>query len=408
MAQKLSAEQLCRHCDPSALGFESTTDVTPVPGTIGQERAMNAIEFGLSLDSKGFNIYILGESGTGKMTSIMQQVQALADKRDVPDDWCYVYNFKDPDIPHAISLPPGQAVKLQKDMQEMVKALQSEIPRVFEAKEYEKSKSAIFEGFQENQKGMIAGLEEEAKDKGFSIRKNVSGLVVVPVVHSGEPLTEDDFEKLDKEHKAKIEKLGKALQDRLDDVVRSVRKLEKEVKDKVSELERDAAMNPVSHYIEEIKAKYGSSEKLVRYLDNVLEDILENIVDFKSQDDQQQSPLPFMRPQRSEPSFTRYAVNVLVNNIDAKGAPCIYESNPTYYNIFGRIEHKFQYGVAVTDFSLIKSGALHRANGGYLVVDALDLLRNLFSYEERCKLDKALYVLHPLFSLSFFFGFSAS
>ncbi len=381
MSDKLAPEQLFKRCDPDGLGFDCTDKVTPEPGTIGQERAMSAIEFGLSLNSKGFNIYILGESGTGKMTSIMQQIKDLAKDRPVPDDWCYVYNFKEPDVPLAFTLPPGQSVKFQKDMHEMVKALQVEIPRVFEAKEYEKSRSALFDDFQKKQKEMLGDLEDEAKDKGFAIRKNVSGLVVVPVVPSGEPLTEDEFEKLDDEHRGRIEKLGKALQEKLDDVVRAVRKLEKKVKDSVDELERDAVLSPVAHYIEEIKASFPSSEKLALYMDDVLEDILANLEDFKGQDEQPSSPLPFMRPQKAEPSFTRYEVNVLVNNGGMEGAPCVYESNPTYYNIFGRIEHKFQYGVAVTDFSLVKGGALHRANGGYLVVDALDLLRNLFSYE---------------------------
>ena len=381
MADKLAPEQLFKRCDPAELGFDCTDKVTPVPGTIGQERAMSAIEFGLSLNSKGFNIYILGESGTGKMTSIMQQVGDLAKDRPVPDDWCYVYNFKASDVPIAFTLPPGQSVKFQKDMHEMVKSLQVEIPRVFEAKEYEKSRSAIFDDFQKKQKEMLGDLEEEAKDKGFAIRKNVSGLVVVPVVPQGEPLTEDEFEKLDEEHRGRIEKLGKALQEKLDDVVRAVRKREKKVKDSVDGLERDAALSPVVHYIDEIKASFPSSEKLAQYMDDVLEDILANLDDFKSPDEQQSSPLPFMRMQKDEPSFTRYEVNVLVNNGALEGAPCVYESNPTYYNIFGRIEHKFQYGVAVTDFSQVKGGALHRANGGYLVVDALDLLRNLFSYE---------------------------
>jgi lon-related putative ATP-dependent protease len=392
MAENLTPEQLSNLCDPSELGFESTADVTPTPGTIGQERAMNAIEFGLSLKSKGFNIYILGESGTGKMTSIMQQVRALAKELPVPEDWCYVYNFKEPDVPQSITLPPGDAVKFQKDMQEMVKALQAEMPKVFEAKEYERSRSSIFEKFQENQKAMFGDLEDEAKDKGFSVRKNVSGLVVVPVVPSGEPLTEDEFEKLDTEHRERIEALGKALQEKLDDIVRAVRKLEKGLKDSVTELERNAALSPVKHYIDEIKEKFGSNKKILQYLDDVREDILANLEDFKPQDEQHQSPLPFMRPQKAEPTFTRYLVNVLVNNAEAEGAPCIYESNPTYYNLFGRIEHKFQYGVAVTDFSLVKGGALHRANGGYLVLDALDLLRNLFSYEalKRCLRQKEI------------------
>ena len=148
MAEKLTREMLCRQCDSSELGFETTTDVTPVPGTIGQERAMSAIDFGLSLESKGFNIYILGESGTGKMTSIMQQVQALADKREVPDDWCYVYNLRNPDEPKALSLLPGEGIKFHKDMEELINFLRQEIPKIFESKEYEKQRIDIIDEFQ--------------------------------------------------------------------------------------------------------------------------------------------------------------------------------------------------------------------------------------------------------------------
>ena len=381
MARKLSPDELYKCCEPGELGFESTKEITPVPGTIGQERAISALDFGLSMDSKGFNIFILGEGGTGKMTSIFQMVKELASKRPVPADWCYVYDFKAPDVPKAVSLPAGQATSFQKEMRDMVASLQSEIPKVFEAKEYEKSRSKIVDAFQEDQKSMISSLEEEAKEKGFAIRKNMSGLVVVPVMRAGDPLTEEEFERLDEEHRKRVEEIGKALQEKLDDVVRAVRRLEKDIKGKLAGIERDAALSPVDHYLGEIKAKYGEDEKLSRYLDDVREDILENLDDFKGHEDEQSSPLPFIKPMKSEPSFTRYEVNVLVNNAGATGAPCVYETNPTYYNLFGRIEHKFQMGVATTDFSLIKAGALHRANGGYLIVDALDVLKNLFSYD---------------------------
>ena len=198
---------------------------------------------------------------------------------------------------------------------------------------------------------------------------------------AGEPLTEEDFEKLDAEHKKRIEEIGKALQEKLDDIVRSMRSAEKSLKERLNKIERDTAMGSIGHYIEEIAAKFSEYPKITAYLDEVREDILEHLDEFKGEEAEQPSPLPFLRPQKAEPSFSRYVVNVLVNNAETQGAPCVFESNPTYYNIFGRVEHKFQYGMAVTDFTMIKAGSLHKANGGYLVIDAMDLLKNIFAYE---------------------------
>jgi lon-related putative ATP-dependent protease len=380
MPKPLSSDELYSCCEPTLFTFETTDDLPELKETIGQERALNAIDFGLTLDSKGYNIYILGQNGTGRATSIKSILTKKAAAESVPLDWCYVYNFENADIPLAISMPPGQAIIFHKDMEELIKILKVEIPKVFESKEYEKQKNKILEGFQAKQKELFAKLEEEAQSKGFSIRKTVSGLMIVPVKKGGEPLTEEEYEALDDKTKGKIDEIGKGLQEKLNDVVREVREGEKGVKSALSNLERDAALAAVGHFMDELKAKYKEHEKITAYLAAVTEDILEHLDDFKVQEEQT-PPLPFMRMQKAEPTFTRYVVNVLVNNRDTKGAPFVFESNPTYYNLFGRLEYRFQYGVASTDFSMIKAGALHRANGGYLVINALDLLRNMFSYE---------------------------
>lgn len=380
--KKLSHEELYVYCDTGSMPFETTADITTDGGTIGQKRAMAAMDFGLGLESRGFNLYVLGEHGTGKMTSIKQRIKTLSAARPTPPDWCYVNNFRDPDAPLAVWLPAGQAAGFGKAMGELVHTLRVEIPRIFESKEYEKSRSQIVEAFQREQKGLVSQLEEEAKSLGFSIRKTVSGLLVVPIKQSGDALTEDEFEALDDEHKARVEQTGKRLQEKLDDVVRVVRAREKEIKASLDDLEREAALSAVGHLIDEVAEAYAGHERIKAWLDDVREDILGHIEDFKiGEDGEQASPLPFIKPQKAEPTFTRYAVNVLVDNSGAEGAPCVFESNPTYYNLFGRIEHKFQYGMAMTDFSMIKSGSLHKANGGYIVIEAMDLLRNLFSYD---------------------------
>ncbi|MEW6067383.1 MAG: ATP-binding protein [Nitrospirota bacterium] len=380
MPDKLRFSELCKSCDPDIFTFSTTDDLPEIKETIGQDRALAAIDFGLSLDSSGFNIYVLGEAGTGKMTTVKSFLSHKAMDESVPNDWCYVYNFKDPDVPLAISLNPGEAVIFQKDMEELIKILRAEIPKVFESKEYERQKNKIIEEAQKKQKEIFSSLEEEAQEKGFSIRKTVSGLVIIPVKKTGEPLSEEEYEALDDNTKGKIDEISKVLQERLNDVVRVARESEKTVKEALRRLEKEAALSAVGHIIYELKNKYKQYENITTYLEDVKEDILEHLDDFKTQEEQAPA-LPFMKPPRAEPTFTRYTANVIVNNKECKGAPCIFESNPTYYNLFGRIEHKIQYGIAITDFSMIKGGSLHKANGGYIVINALDLLRNIFAYD---------------------------
>jgi len=380
MLRKVVKEELYKCCEPSELPFKTTDEITPLKETIGQKRALNALKFGLGIDSHGFNIYILGESGTGKMTTIKTILGEKAKDEPVPNDWCYVYNFKNPDVPRALSLPPGTGLAYQKDMNELITILRQEIPKIFESKEYEKQRSKILEDFQQKQKKYFTDLEEEAKQKDFTLRKTVSGLVLLPVKTTGETLNEEEYEALEPKVKKKIETLGKELQDKLDDVIRIVREEEKKIKDMMTQLERQATLSSVGHRIDELKNKYKDNTEVLNYLEEVKEDILEHLEDFKPQEEQA-TALPFMRPSKTEPSFVRYNVNVLVNNSELKGVPVIIENNPTYYNLFGRVEHKVQYGIAITDFTMIKAGSLQMANGGYLVVDALELLKNIFSYD---------------------------
>ena len=381
MPNSLNFHELYSSCDPEIFSFATTDNLPDGKETIGQERALNALDFGLGLVSTGFNIFVLGAYGTGKLTKVKSFLSRKAMKEPVPQDWCYVYNFGDPDASVAISMNPGEAVIFQKNMEELIKILKAEIPKVFESKEYEKQRNKIIEESQNKQKDGFASLEQEAQDKGFLLRKTVSGLIITPVKKAGEPLTEEDYGALDESERAKIDETGKTLQEKLNDVVRSLRDTEKMVKEALKKLEKEAALAAVGHLIDELKSKFNDYEKITRYLEGVQEDILEHLDDFKVQEEQQPSQMPFMKFPKAEPTFTRYAVNVLVNNKDCKGAPCVFENNPTYYNLFGRIEHKIQYGIALTDFSMIKAGSLHKANGGYIVMNALDLLRNIFAYD---------------------------
>ncbi|MCX7988465.1 MAG: AAA family ATPase [Thermodesulfovibrio sp.] len=380
MILKLKSHDVYKKCDESIFKFETTLDEKPLIGTIGQERAIASLDFGLNLTAKGFNIYALGAQGTGKMRAIRTLLAEKVKNEPIPPDWCYLYNFKKPDNPIAVSLPAGKAKEFQNDMGNLINTLKTEIPKAFESKEYDKQRNKILEDFQQKQKEWFSAIEEEARNKGFAIRKALAGLIIVPIKRDGEPLTEEEFQALEPETRKRIDEFGKMLQEKLDDVVRAVREADKVVKEMLIKLERQIALDVIEQPIEDLKNKYSFSEKINQYLEAVKEDILNNLQDFKIQEEVTPPIPPFMKIPR-EASFVKYSVNILVDNSATEGSPVIYEPNPTYLNLFGSIEYKIQYGMAITDFTMIKAGSLHKANGGYIVIDALALLKNLFSYD---------------------------
>ena len=380
MATKLAPEAFYKPCEPNMFTFNTTDDIQGIPGTIGQEKAMRALDFGLSMDSSGFNIFALGETGTGKMTTVMTALKEKAAGEKVPEDWCYVHNFKDPDTSIAIPLDPGNGIAFQKEMDDLVKAVRLEIPKAFESKEYEMQKNRIMEEFQQKQSEYFSRLDEEAKTRGFAVKRGPTGVLIAPIRENGEPLTKEEFEALDEKARKKMEETGRMFQEKLNDVVRVLRDADKLVHDMLAKLERMVALDLVGPLIEVMKTKYKNNGKITTYLEDVKEEILSHLDEFRPTEEQP-SPLPFLKMPKAEPSFAKYTVNVIVNHSDSKGAPVVFESNPTYLNLFGRIEYRVAYGMASTDFTMIKAGALHRANGGYLVIDTMDLFKNPFSYD---------------------------
>jgi lon-related putative ATP-dependent protease len=381
MSTKLSEDALYRVCDPGLFSFNTTEDIIGQEELIGQERALKAMEFGLSLKNKGFNIFALGEAGTGKSRAIRKILAERASEMPVPSDWCYLYNFKDPDNPLAVSMEPGFAVVLQKDMNDLVKNLAIEIPKVFESREAEQQRNAIIDVFQQLQKNNIVEIEEDATSKGFALKRSAQGYFIVPVGKTGEPLTEEEFAALDEATKANAERIGKTLTEKLNEMGRVMRKAEKDMKEQLAKLERQIALGVVGHQIDEIREKYAEHLRIPAYLDAVQEDILTHLDDFKGVEEQAPQPIPFIKMPKPEVSFSRYAVNVIVNNAETRGAPVVFESNPNYINLFGKLEYKVQYGMATTDFTMLKAGSLHKANGGFIIINALDMLKNMFSYD---------------------------
>ncbi len=380
MITKLGPEELYKKCDPGTFTFSRTDSIVEFPRTIGQEKALKSLDFGLNMDSTGFNIFAIGESGTGKMSTVMYMLKEKAAGEQTPADWCYVHNFKDPDTSIALSFGPGEGAVFQKELNEMIQILKHEIPKAFESKEYETQKSKIVDEFQQKQSEYLSRLDTEAKERGFTVKRTPTGVLIVPVKEGGEMMAKEEFDALDEKTRKKLEETGHLFQEKLNDVVRILREAEKIVREMVVRLDRMVALDLVGPMIDAMQKKYAQLEKVVKYLDDVKEEMLTHLDDFKPAEEQP-AAFPFLKMPKGENSFSKYAVNVIVNNGESKGAPVVYESNPTYLNLFGRMEYRVQYGMATTDFTMIKAGSLHKANGGYLVIDAMELLRNPFSYE---------------------------
>jgi predicted ATP-dependent protease len=383
-SRKLSSEKLRWVCDEGQFDFETTADIPELEGSIGQERALRSIDFGLGMTENGFNIYLSGQAGTGRNSTIKNLLKKRAKGLPTPPDLCYVYNFKLADNPYCLSLAAGMGSGFVQDMKELLEGVKSNIPKALDSKDYETGKSEVIDEYQEKNGELFSALEKEAEATGFSLQRTVSGLVMVPQKEERN-YTQEEFEALSDEERQKLEETGRLLTDKLNDVLRQVRDNEKATKETLAKLDRDIGLSAVGHYIDPLKEKYAEYPKVVAYLESVQEDILNNLEDFKPQGPQPQ--IAGIRIPRQEPSFERYEVNLFIDNGATEGAPMVFEQNPTYNNLFGRIENVWQMGgVATTNFTLIKPGALHRANGGFLIIDAREVLINPFAWDalKRC------------------------
>ncbi len=381
---RLSPEELTWRCDPAQFEFKTTAEIPCLEGTIGQARALTAIEFGLGIPNSGYNIFVLGEPGTGRSSTIKKMLDTRASGETVPDDWCYLYDFADGAHPTHLSLPAGKGRELQKDVDALIARLSEEIPKVFESKEYEQHKNRLAAESQERHKKLFQALEEKVNEEGFILQRTVSGLVLVPT-KDGHPISQQDYEELSDSERGNLEKKGAVLQEQLNEVLRRARELEKKLRAATEQMEKDVLMAAIGHLFDDLEEKFHNVEKVLAHFANCKKDLLEHI-DALRPSQGPQITLPGMRANDQDSVFERYKVNLFVDNSEQKGAPVVYEANPTYFNLFGRIEHIIQMGNATTNFTMIKAGAIHRANGGYLILDCREVLINLFSYEalKRC------------------------
>jgi len=379
---ELGTNEVYRACD--TLSFETTATLPDLTEIIGQERAVSSVEFGMGIDSEGYNIFAVGPSGTGKTAMVYEFLKREAASLPAPDDWIYVYNFGKPSAPNAIRMPGGKARAFQKDVEKLVADLQAAITQAFEGEEYEKQGRTIAQQVGEQQEAKLSGLNEKAEAQGFTLVRTPAGLAVAPKTPEGETMSREAYEALPPEEQKRIDEGLEVLNEELQQLMRLVRKDERAGRDALRELDQKVTDFAARHLVDETCERWCDLPEMDDYLHSVLKDVVENADDFKKSDDQ--APVMFMgmpipQRQKGEGAFQKYRINVVVDNSDLQGAPVVTETNPVLQNLVGQVEHQAQFGALFTDFTMIKAGALHKANGGFLVLDARDLLLQPYAWD---------------------------
>lgn len=376
MARRATAEQVRAFCTSEEFSHVRTDEISPLDTIIGQERAVRALEFGLEIENRGFNVFVAGLPGTGKNTAVQSFLENLAKTKPTPPDWCYVYNFKEPYNPRAISLPPGKGKEFARDMKEFIAAARREIPRSFESEEYVKKREETGETFAAQRNKLFAELNRRATESGFVIQPTPTGLFIIPVI-DGEPVKEKDFAALPAEKQREIILQRQKLEEEVAGTFRELQNIERNAHEAMRDLDRRVAGYVLGLLAKEYTEKYAELPAVLAYLESVQADILENLSLFRGGEETERHSPPWVK----EDPFRRYAVNVTVDNSETEGAPVVVDYNPTYNNLIGRIEKEAVFGALVTDFTMIRGGLLHKANGGYLVIPVEELLRNPFSWD---------------------------
>jgi predicted ATP-dependent protease len=374
---ELEPGQLRRRLDPEKLPFRTTEEVEPLVGTIGQPRALAAIEFGLEVETPGYNLFVAGVPGSGRLSTVRDYLERFAQAKPSPNDWVYVHNFDDSDHPHAIALPAGRGDQLARDMDELLRAARREIPKVLESEDYERRQREVADEVGKKRDLLGEELKRFARDRGFQAELTPVGVASVPLLDE-RPLTQEQFARLPAEQRERITRASRELQEESASVLHRLHQLEKETVARIRDVEREIVRFATGPLFQELRDRYVDQPEVLAYLAHVEEDVLEHLDEFR---EHEESPLPLLLGGHRRDNFSRYRVNVFVENSAVRGAPVVLERNPTYYNLQGRVEYRAAFGSMVTDFREIKPGSLHRANGGFLVVEVLDLLRHPFSWD---------------------------
>ena len=381
---RLSPEKLKKVKPAESWKFSTTNDIAlsksrkPEP-LIGQQRAFEAMEFGLAVNGRGYNIFIVGQPGSGRTTYVLERLKSVASSLPAPEDWLYLYNFAKPGEPLAFSVPAGKGSKLSDELDELLKDLKSVISRAFEQSQYEETKSKMIKDFQEKAGIIMDKLKARAEREHFSFKRTPQGFVSIPLINDKDEngndivreMKPEEYEALEDKKQKKFQKASEKISQRTLSGMREIRNLEKKLKEEIAKLDAEICRGAISPIIDEIKVKYSDNQDLTAWFDAMADDVIENFAAF----------ITASRDENSDVDFTRYQANLFVSNDPSKGAPVIWETNPTYYNLSGKVEYESHQGYLYTDFRRIISGAFHKANGGFLVLDAEKVLMNFMAWE---------------------------
>ena len=380
---ELSYRDLKMICNQNMFKFETTDELDPINDGIGQERGIKALEFGINVNVKGYNLYLEGPSGVGKTMYTKNYLDSIAPKKKVPNDWCYIYNFQNPNEPIAVSLPAGQGKEFKESMDGFIKEVKKDIKKTFNADDFEKEKALIKKEFEEKREEVLANLNKDAQKYGFQVKSAQNGIYMMPVI-DGKVIQEEEFDKLDESIKQEYEEKSVIVQQQIMEAISEIKQIERKSDKKVAEWQSNVALLTVNAHINYIKSKYKRNKKINQFLNDVKQDVLKNVPYFLEEDNQsnsaQMSQVPPMQ-KRPDPCLN-YRVNLFIDNSNMEGCPVVMDSNYSYQNLFGKLEYENYYGALKTDFTMLQPGLMHKANGGYIIFQAKDLLANGICYEE--------------------------
>lgn len=380
----LPATALYRACDPDQFDFATTADLPRMDGVVGQPRALEAVQFGVGIEQEGYNIFALGSVGAGRHSLVRHHFEEKAASEPTPPDWCYVHNFVQPDKPRVLCVPAGTGRQLHRDMERLVADLRKTLSSTFESEEYQTRQHKIEEALHEPQAAALARLQKAARESGLALLRTPEGIAFVPM-HDDTVMTPEQIQKLAPEERQRLEHEVEKLQDELLKLFHQAPRLQRQMREQTYTLNREVATYAVAGLIDDLAEKYSALPQVIAYLDAVKKEVIESVQDFLGQDEEPQEngvdELPSTGMRRELYSLRRFRVNVLIDHSETHGAPVIYEDHPTHPNLVGRLDYVAQMGVLLTDFNLLKPGALHRANGGYLLLDSRKLLTEPFAWE---------------------------
>lgn len=380
MVEVLPPEKYRNTYDPARVACESTAELKPLEEIIGQERALRALRFGFEIKEEGFNVYVSGMPGTGRMSAARGFLDELAKAKPRASDWTYVNNFTTPYEPNAIRLPAGLGRQFRDDMKDFIDEAKKALPHAFESEDYVKKREATVASLEQEKTALVTRMNEAAGKQGFVIQMSPAGLLIIPVI-DGQPVPEEQFMSLPQELREEILKRREALGSEIRNTLRQMRDIDLRGAEAVENLNREVALYALGPPMSEISEKYREVPEVLEYIESVKKDILDNLELFIVGPQQPQVPPQFQALYAKDLPFRKYQVNVIVDNSELSGAPVIHEQNPTFQNLFGKIEKEVQFGFITTDFTMIQPGSFHRANGGYLVLMVEDLFRNPFSWD---------------------------